>query len=152
MAEFNRLCPHPEPNAVVFTKTGKKPNYNDAQYKADVIRYGKQRWGYTILKTLAPSNLTFDGISIDDPETWDLVEPRLMEELGHFEFGKVMALVDEANSLDAEKLEANLESFFLQLAKEQAGETEGEGTSKPTIQSETKAENSSSSKPANVGA
>jgi len=117
--DFHDLCPQPIPGpaSVVFTPNGKKVNYECPQYKADLAEWARKRWGYMILKSLEPSNLELDGISLADPKTWGNVEEVLRAELSHFEFAGVMKLIDEVNGLDQAKLDENLQNFFTAQAK-----------------------------------
>ena len=124
---FYELCPKPEPPPSAFSREGKKHDFKNPIYLENLERHGRQLWGYYILTSLEPSKLDLSehGVNIDDPETWDKVEEALVHSktnpdgLSHYEFKKVMNLVEEANMLDAEKLETNLESFLLGAARQE---------------------------------
>ena len=119
--EFNQAVKRPVNEFVRFNSQGKKEADPDAPaYREELIEYGRKRWGYLVLKSLEPSNIEFEKVSLSDPSTWPLVEQELKENLGIYEFAKVMSLVDEANALDEEKLEENAKSFFQRL---QSGES-----------------------------
>jgi hypothetical protein len=121
--EFDELCPIPDPPMTGWNaKTGKKEaDPRSAAYKEMIANYGRKKWGYLVLKSLEPSklDLTEYGISLADPESWLKVEEALTGPAGlsFYEYEQVMKLVDEANSLDSEKLEVNRESFLLEVAQ-----------------------------------
>lgn len=112
--EFYLACPVPKNDFVRFEKGGKVADPDHPAYREKLAQWHRKRWGYVTLKTLEPSNIEFDNISLDDPETWVNVEAELKANLGLYEFAQVSSLVDEANALDAEKLEENAKSFFQQ--------------------------------------
>lgn len=123
--EFHKACPEPEPPVTAFAPKkpdgsgGKTRNVKDPKYLAALDEHAARQWGYLTLKSLEPSDLELDGVSLDKPETWGNVEQALRYDadknpngLSHFEFAQVMRLVDEANMLDQAKIDENLESFF----------------------------------------
>jgi hypothetical protein len=114
MDEFNALCPLPENKNFRFEKGGKVKDPDAPAWRETLSEYSRKRWGYVVLKSLEPSNIEWDGVSLDDPSTWLTVEEELKKHLAVYEFAKVMELVDEANAIDAAKLEENAESFFQQ--------------------------------------
>lgn len=126
--EFEELVPMPVNKKMRFNKDapgGKEPDPNNPAHKDAMRLYGRKRWGYTILKTLEPSpDLEWETCSLADPTTWDKAEAELAETLANYEFAKVMKLIDEANALDDEKLEANAEDFFRARLAEEADENE----------------------------
>ena len=114
--EFPRPVPQPEKGEVVFTKDGNKPDFEHPSYKERAALHRKRRWGYMMLKSLEPSNIQFDSVSLDDPETWDKVRDALLKEFSFHEFNQVMLLVDEANCLDSVKMEENRSDFLSRSA------------------------------------
>ena len=115
--EFNLRCPAPVNNHHMFTKGGKVIDPKAPAYLDALAEHSRKRWGYIVLKTLEPSNITWDNVSLVDPSTWVNVEQDLKRSLGLYEFSRVMRLVDEANAIDEEKLEENAQSFFQQQAQ-----------------------------------
>jgi hypothetical protein len=126
--DFNARCPEPESDQVVFAKNAegkitKQADTDSDSYREKLVRHGRQRWGYLILKSLEESpGLEWEKCSLEDPESWDKADDELREALRHFEYPEVRRIIEEANSLDAAKLEANLATFFQQQA-EQAKES-----------------------------
>lgn len=112
MEEFDQLCPPPENKSGAFTKGGWKTDPEAPAYLDALAVYGRQRWSYMIIKSLAPSNIEWSEVDLKNPKTWPKVEEELKRSLSHFEFAKVLALVEEANALDSAKLEENAKSFF----------------------------------------
>ncbi len=129
MDGFDEMVPEPEPlpGETVFTKNGKKPDFDHPEFKARLAKYSRQRWGYFVLYSLEPSNVEFDGVDIGDPESLDKVEEAIKASLGHYEYAGLMRLVDEANSIDKLKMEANRKSFL-----SQSRESEGPSLTKNT--------------------
>ncbi len=150
---FHAVCSRPEPPVSAFGKGGKKQHDpKNPLYLEALAKYGRQLWGYMVLVSLQPTKLDLSdqGVSLDDPETWHKVEDALTYDkdtnpsgLSHYEFKEVLDLVHEANLLDSAKLETNLESFLAEAARqEEPGEVSRDGDQ----------ENSPSGEPANDGA
>lgn len=110
--EFRASCPEPENTYTRFTKNGKEADPNAPAYQEALTEYYRKRWGYVVLKSLEPSNIEWEGVSLSDPGTWGEVERELKSNLALYEFAKLMQLVDEANAIDDDKLEENAETFF----------------------------------------
>lgn len=118
--EFDELCPAPTPPVKGYKPDGSKTYDEEApDHLAKKRARSAKWWGYLVLTSLAPSNIEWESVSIDDPDTWDKVEDELGPPngiLSYYEFGKVMDLVNQANALDQAKLEANLQSFWQRRA------------------------------------
>lgn len=109
---FNALCPAPVNRNYVFTKQGKQLDVEAPAFKDEQAVYYRKRWAWTVIESLRPSNIQWDDVKEDDPETWLNVEPELRKNLAIYEFAAVMRLIDEANALDGDKLEENAKTFF----------------------------------------
>jgi hypothetical protein len=115
--EFNSLCPPIDPKT--YGRVGKHgweldpdaPALRDAITQRNIKHYQ-----YLVIKTLEPSQIDWDKINLHDPDTWKFLDDELRGVLSYTEINALLALVDEANALDPEKLEANRESFLLQQA------------------------------------
>jgi hypothetical protein len=118
--EFDKLCPMPEPPTTGWSAAAGRQvaDYNSPKYKKMLEFYGKQKWGWLVMQSLAPSELELPGVDPKDPGTWALVDDKLKGESGlsHYEYEAVCRLIDEANSLDDAKMEANRESFLAERA------------------------------------
>ena len=113
--DFNERCPLPENQYYRYTREGKEKDPEAPAYLELLEEYNRKRWGYLILRSLEPSPIEWDTVSLDDPSTWGNVEKELKSSLSFFEFQVVMQLVDEANALDERKLQENADTFFQQL-------------------------------------
>lgn len=136
--EFDELCPKPKNTAVSFMRNErgraiKQVDPEAPEYKTALKGHDEQRWGYYVIKSLEPSfepagDLEWERVDPKDPLTWGLVEQELRDSLSHYEFVKVMALVDEANALDAAKLEENAETFFLREVEKEINAQKAESS------------------------
>lgn len=131
MEEFDKLCPFPENTNLYYNSEGKKEkDYECSAWKDTENEYWRQRWGYILLKSLEPSHVEIDGVSLDNPKTWGSVESILMDELAPYEWGQLKGLVDGANSLDERKLDANAATFIeRQMAKNSSQENSSDSAS-----------------------
>jgi hypothetical protein len=121
--DFDEICPRPQAAVTGWNpKTGEKQaNPRSKAHKADLKEYGLKRWGYYILKALEPSKLDLSehGVDLEDPDTYVHVEAALTYDrktnpngLGFYEMVELTSLIEEANCMDAEKLEQNKQSFL----------------------------------------
>lgn len=117
--DFHAMCPVPENTHYRFEKGGKTKDPDHPAYLEQLALYGRKRWGYMVLKTLEPSNIEWDTVSLSDPNTWLNVEDELRAVLSFYEFAKVIELVETANALDDDKLEENAQSFFQLMSQSQ---------------------------------
>ena len=140
--EFEKLCPEPIAPAVL-TKDGKKIDESDVEYVASMARREILRIAYLVVKSLEPSNIEWDTVVMERPNTW----PNYKEDfkkagLSIVEFNRVWGLISEANCLSEDKLEAARSRFLLGQAQERLA------SSSPT----TEPGNSPSGEPANASA
>lgn len=122
--EFQALCPVPVNRNYVFTKEGKQLDPESPAFRDDLATYYRKRWAWTVLKSLEPSNIEWDTVKANDPDTWLGIEAELKANLSIYEFAAVMKLIDEANALDADKLEENAKTFFQIQAQHTAQNTQ----------------------------
>jgi hypothetical protein len=112
MEEFNKLCPPPEPPGKL-TKDGWVPDPDEPSYKDLLANYTKQRLGYIVIHTLAPSNIEWTKVNPDNPKTWTYWDQELRDAgLTQVEVNRVLQLVIEANALSEDKLREARESFL----------------------------------------
>jgi hypothetical protein len=112
MDEFEAMCPVPQPPGNL-TKDGFVPNPNDPSYKQILETHAKQRLGYLVVHTLAPSNIEWDTVQPGNPRTWanwdnDLKNAGLITN----ERNRVLDLAIEANVLTEAKIKEARESFL----------------------------------------
>jgi hypothetical protein len=115
MSEFSTICPAPKPPGKL-TKDGFIPNTNDPSYQQLLTMWGTKRLGYMAVKSLEPSEITWDTVDIANPATWGNWETDLKNGgLNQFEVNRVTGLVLEANSLDDDKIERARKLFLAGL-------------------------------------
>ena len=111
--EFNALCPAPKPPGKL-TKDGWVAKEDDPTYQQLMLQWGKKRLGYMVSRSLAPSQIEWDTIKLDDPRTWAKWDEDLRNGgLTQIEVNRVLGLVMEANALDEAKLAKARESFLV---------------------------------------
>lgn len=113
--EFDRLYPKPVPTVMAFTKDGKRPDLKHPDYVAALKKWQAAREGWSMMTSLAPSNIELDGVDMQDPETWPGIVGKLRDEFSFFEYNQIVKLMDEACGIDPEKMEANRKSFLSRL-------------------------------------
>jgi hypothetical protein len=111
--EFDKMAPEPiAPN--VRTKDGSRPDLKDEHYLRAVQERDQQRFAYMCLKSLEPSNIEWDTIDMDKPQTWTKWTEELKESgLSEIEVGRIINIVLVANSLDEKKIEEARKAFLL---------------------------------------
>ena len=118
MAEFNAICPLPKAPGKL-TKDGFVPNTDDPSYQQVMLQWSSKRLGYMVAKTLEPTEIEWDTLVINNPETWANWENDLKAAgLSQFECNRVTSLVLEANSLDDDKIEKARAVFLAGQAQE----------------------------------
>jgi hypothetical protein len=110
--EFDALCPQPKPPGRL-TKDGWVANNDDPTYQQVMEAWAKKRLGYIVTRSLAPSDIEWDTVKLDDQRTWANWEEDLKNGgLTQIECNRVLALVMEANALDESKLQKARELFL----------------------------------------
>jgi hypothetical protein len=109
---FNKICPEPLV-PMVLVKGEKKANTTDETYQLQCKKLQAKRISYLCLKSLEPSNIEWDSVNMDDPDTFEKFEDDLRNAgMTEIEIQKVIQLCVGANSLDEAKLRAARESFL----------------------------------------
>lgn len=119
LEEFNVLCPKPDVSKFgMFGAGGNwEANPADPRYIDAIEHWYKLRWAYIVIKSLTPSKIEWSKVELRKPETWLQYKHELADVLSYNEYGLLIGLINEANALDAEKLEENRATFFQKLAK-----------------------------------
>lgn len=118
--EFNAICPTPKPPGVL-TKNGFEADPKDKGYQDILLNHALQKIGYMVIRSLEPSNIEWDKVSLKSPKTWTLWEKELKAAgLMQFEINRVYEFVTETNSLTEEKLEKARADFLHGQAEEAA--------------------------------
>ena len=121
--EFDELCPMPSPKTGYLTKDGWQTDDKSPRYRDELKQWREKRFAYYVIKSLEPSGIEWDRVRLTTPETWKYYDEELRGVLNEIELAKVHNLIDEANSLNAAKLEENRQTFFQQ--QEESGTTLG---------------------------
>lgn len=110
--EFEKLCPEPVA-PVVLTKDGKKTDEGDVDYVASMFRRELLRTAYFFIKSLEPSNIEWDTVVMDRPNTWTNAKDDLRKAgLSIVEMNRIWNIVNEANCLSEDKLTAARDRFL----------------------------------------
>lgn len=111
--DFNRLCPPPIP-PMLQTKDGPRQDFADKDYQAQIAHRDNLRFAYLCLRSLEPSNIEWDEVDLEKPNTWLKWSDELTEAgLSEVEFNRVIQICMAANSLDEAKVEAARKAFQL---------------------------------------
>jgi hypothetical protein len=118
MDKFNDLCPKPEPPMRLKKGGVREPHLSD-DYIKTVESWSQKRYAFICINSLIPSDITWDEVDYDKPNTW----VKWMEELeaaglADVELQRVQSLVLDANALNEAKLKAARESFLLGQGQE----------------------------------
>jgi hypothetical protein len=68
--EFDKLYPIPEPPRSMKVGVGTVMNVEDPTYKAQLANRGAARQDWFFLKSIAPSNIEWDTVKLEDFSTW----------------------------------------------------------------------------------
>lgn len=129
--EFDKLCPEPKPPGKL-TKDGFVPLLDDPGYRQIKANHDKQRMGFIVIHSLAPSNIEWDAVDPDNPATWAMWQDELKAAgLNYVEINRVAQLVLDANSLNQAKIDEAHAAFVRGKVVESAG-TSSPSTEQPT--------------------
>lgn len=110
--DFNALVPRPTAPGI-RTKDGFKSDTEDSDYLKAVDRRDNMYWDYLCLRSLEPSEIEWEKVDLNKPETWCKWQAELMEAgLAETELNHIQRCIMQANALDEKKLERARESFL----------------------------------------
>jgi hypothetical protein len=120
MDHFNEVCPAPKPPGGL-TKDGFVPNLKDDTYTKRLEQHNLQRIGYMVVKSIEPSKIEWERVSLDNPKTWLEWEEELKESgFTTMEQNLILGLVMEVNNLNEAKLNEARASFLRGQEQEQS--------------------------------
>jgi hypothetical protein len=91
---------------VLKPNEGWVPNVSDPSYVAMLQNWGKKRFAYMAIKSLMPSEIEWDAVTIDNPSTWLKWQDELKAAgFTQVEVNRISGLVLDANCLNEERLE-----------------------------------------------
>jgi len=109
---FTVMCPSPKVPKVLTSK-GEKDDFDDLGYQQQMEAYAIKRLGWTVIKTLEPSEIEWDILDLEKPETYGKWEEEFREAgftVG--EINRILAFVVETNSLSEAKLKQARADFL----------------------------------------
>lgn len=123
MAEFEEMCPAPEPPIRKYAGGREHKNTKDPGYIQQIENHSALRLSWIVLMSLsANENLEWENLDISDPTTWNNFRKELTEAgFSTIEINRIVAECLEVNALNEEKIEEARALFLLQ-AQDQADE------------------------------
>lgn len=109
---FNKCCPEPA-MPMVLVKGERQGNPQDETYQSQMLNLKNKRIAYLCLKSLEPSQIEWDTVNLENPDTYLSFEDDLRNSgMTEMEIQRVIGLCVGANSLDEEKLKKARDSFL----------------------------------------
>ena len=125
--EVEEMLVEPEPPVRVVKGEAIK-DFKDAGYLQQLENYNLRRMAYIVLKSLAPSNIEWETVDMQDPKTWLNYNKELQEAgFSTVEINRIGVAVMQANALDEEKLE-EARKVFLRGRAAAEKDTSGQST------------------------
>jgi len=110
--EFEASCPVPLPPKSI-TPNGEVENRSDSNYQIQLAQREVQRMAWMTLKSLEPSDIEWETVDMEKPNTWANYNTELQSAgFSTVEINRIGNAVLEANALDEAKLEAARQSFL----------------------------------------
>ena len=114
--EFDRLVPLP--SAPRMLKKGKQvEDTDDVGYLEQRMVYELKRFAYLTIKTLEPSNIEWETVRLEDPNTWVNWVDEMSKVLSVFEQQKLITFINTVNTLDQKKIDDARNAFLAGLAQ-----------------------------------
>jgi cytochrome P450 len=110
--EFDKTYPAPNPPEILTPGGGKGSDPNDAEYLKLLSEWGDSKAAWMVLKSLEPSQIVWDTVTMSDPKTWGNYRTELLKSFTPGEVAKIISIVNEANGLDDAKIREATESFL----------------------------------------
>ena len=117
--EFFKLCPAPTPPRKWAKDKGNFTDTKDDSYLQKLAKWRSQKAHWYFLKSVAPSNITWETVNMDDPETWGNYELELkMSGLSNGERDAIFTIFGECNAVSDEMLIEARERFLAVQAQQ----------------------------------
>lgn len=114
--EFDELCPKPEPPEVLKPGNIRFKDPNNPEYKKRLDEWAERRSLWMILKSLEPSNITWDTVNMSDPSTWIKYQDEMdASGLSKLESSKILDMVINACGLNQDRIDEATERFLANL-------------------------------------
>ena len=118
-AEFEKLCPEPQPKTKLVPGTADPiPMIDEPNYMEEVKKWGGLKTDWMILKSLeASKDIEWGTVKMDDPSTYANWRTELeAAKFSNVEILEITRLVIKANGLSTERMEEATESFLAERA------------------------------------
>jgi hypothetical protein len=130
--EFDALCPPPQAPVVMRAGGKFESDTSDSWYKQETVKRNTLRYHYICLCSLADSNIEWDTVDMNDPQTWGNWNEDLRKAgFSAVEVDRVINCILQANSLDEQKLKDAREAFLRGQGSKQV-EPSGQDTEQPS--------------------
>lgn len=111
--EFEKLCPDPTPPRKSVTGQGIVVDYKDKSYREKVQAQNVLRTNWYFLTSTAPSDIKWEQVKMDRPETWHLWREELSTAgFSGGEIAKIFEYFENTNILSEEMIEEARKSFL----------------------------------------
>ena len=112
MEEFHAQSPPPKAPGRL-TKEGFQHNFDDPTYRKQVDHNAEMRLGYLVIRSLEATEIEWDTVDINKPETWTNWSKDLKEAgFNQNEIDRILITCMQANCLDEMKLKAARDAFL----------------------------------------
>lgn len=114
MSEFDDQVPVPKAPAKMMAGGKWEANTDSEGYKKALEQWGEIRKGFIVTRSLIPSEIEWDTVDFDKPDTWVNWEQDLLDaKFSKTEVDLILMLCVQANSLDEATLRKAREAFLL---------------------------------------
>lgn len=128
MEDFDRFVPQPQAKRAWVKGKGNVLMTDDPAFLKEMETYGEKRFAFMALKSLEPSEIEWETVKMEDPNTWTGWTKELNEAgLSEVEVQRIVVCVMQANSLDENKL-SEARAAFLRGLEAEAEESSGPST------------------------
>jgi hypothetical protein len=129
MEDFDRYVRAPKAKRAFVKGKGNILLTEDPGFKKEMETYGEKRFAFMALKSLEPSEIEWQTVKLEEPNTWlGWTEELKSAGLSEIEIQRIVVCVMQANSLDENKLKEARAAFLHGL------EAEAEKSSGPSIE------------------
>lgn len=110
--EFNEKVPLPIA-PLIQKKDGNHKDFKDKNYVKAISNREDQRFDFLCIKSLAPSNIEWETVDLDKPNTWCKWREELMNAgISEQEINRIIETIMVANALNERKIQAARDAFL----------------------------------------
>lgn len=115
--DFNKLVPLPEAPTRIMPGGSKVSNPDDPTFKTLLREFAQKKTDFYIIQSLKSTDLEWETIDFEKPETWRNWEKELKEDFTEIEISRITNLVLSVNALDDEMLDNARRDFLVAQAQ-----------------------------------